>query len=455
MYRHAPINAILVMLTSSILFAQTTIPGGYVSGTWTENGSPYLIQGDITIHTDSTLNIEPDVDVVFQGHYIFIVNGVLQAIGTETDSISFFAADTITGWKGISFREPGTGQITFSKIRYVRSDEYYVSAIYCGSSRHVTIAHCEIVNNTGYYGGGIWLEPSYGANFTISYCTISHNEAIYKGGGIYGGGTGTIEYCVISENYCTVGDYTGGAAYIYSPLDTVFFDHCTISRNVGIYTDGILLENHCLMGCRNCIFEGHDADAISGPVSTVIYCDFFNNGQPIYPSPPGFGELVQVNANGDSCDIYGDIFLDPLFENPEAGNFQLTWTNFPVADTTRSPCIDAGDTAFVLDPDNTLTDIGAFYFHQALPAPSAITDLTISCDTLNTHLLWSPVTTDTSGNPITVSRYVIYASNDPFFVPVPTDSIGFTTPPDTSFTDINAAINAQRFYGVKTVVENQ
>ena len=101
MCRFATINAILVMLTSSILFAQTTIPGGYVSGTWTATGSPYLIQGDITIHTDSTLTIEPDVDVDFQGHYIFIVNGVLQAVGTETDSICFFAADTVIGWKGI------------------------------------------------------------------------------------------------------------------------------------------------------------------------------------------------------------------------------------------------------------------------------------------------------------------------------------------------------------------
>jgi hypothetical protein len=29
-----------------------------------------------------------------------------------------------------------------------------------------------------------------------------------------------------------------------------------------------------------------------------------------------------------------------------------------------SPCIDAGDPNLPLDPDNTIADIGAFYFHQ-------------------------------------------------------------------------------------------
>ena len=221
----------------SDISADTIIPGGSVSGTWTAAGSPYLIQGDITIHDDSTLNIEPGVEVNFQGHYIFTVNGEIQAIGTETDSISFFAANTVIGWKGISFLYPGTGRIEFSTVQYVRSNEYYVSAIFCGSSEHVTIAHCLIANNTGYNGGGIWLEPSYGANFTISHCVISHNEAGYsylnKGGGIYGGGTGIIEYCVISENICLGSENSGGAAYIYSPANIVIFDHCTISRNDG------------------------------------------------------------------------------------------------------------------------------------------------------------------------------------------------------------------------------
>lgn len=349
---------LLLSCTVSDLLAQTVIPGGYVSGIWTADGSPYLIQGDITVHSDSTLTIEPDVDVNFQGHYILTVNGELQAVGTEAGLISFVAADTVIGWKGITFFGTGIGQIEFATVQYVRSNEWGVSAIFIASTGHVTIAHSEIVNNTGYYGGGIWMEPSYGANFTISYCNISRNEAIWKGGGIYGGGVGTIEYCVISENYCTVGDYSGGAAYIYSPLNTVIFDHCTFSRNDGSIVDGIRLDSQSLMTIRNCIFEGHTNVAISASADSIVtYCDFYNNGVDIYPSPPGFGDLVEVNANGDSCDVFYNLFLDPMFADAENGDFHLQ---------EDSPCIDAGNPESPCDPDSTICDMGALYYDQSV-----------------------------------------------------------------------------------------
>jgi hypothetical protein len=35
--------------------------------------------------------------------------------------------------------------------------------------------------------------------------------------------------------------------------------------------------------------------------------------------------------------------------------------------TAGSPCIDAGDTLFALDPDSTITDMGAYYFDQRTP----------------------------------------------------------------------------------------
>jgi len=296
------------------------------------------------------------VHVNFQGHYIFIVNGELQAVGTEADSICFFAADTVIGWKGISFGEPGIGQIAFATVQYVRSNEWGVSAIYCGTSGHMTIAHSEIKNNTGYYGGGIWLDPTWGANFTISHCNISHNEASQYGGGIYGGGTGIIEYCVISDNICLGGYNSGGAAYIYSPINIVIFDHCTFSRNDGVISDGIRLDPQSLMTCRNCIFEGHRTWAIFGSAdSIVMYSDFYNQGFDINPPPPGFGDLVEINVNGDSCDIYGDIFFDPLFENPDNCDYHLL---------EDSPCIDAGNPDSPCDPDSTICDMGAFYYDQ-------------------------------------------------------------------------------------------
>jgi len=99
----------------------TDIAAGNVSGTWTLANSPYYINGEITIPNDSTLTIEPGVEVVFLGHYKFNVQGRLLAVGTEQDTIRFGAADTQTGWHGIRFDSTAstndTSKIVYSVLR--------------------------------------------------------------------------------------------------------------------------------------------------------------------------------------------------------------------------------------------------------------------------------------------------------------------------------------------------
>ena len=80
---------------------------------------------------------------------------------------------------------------------------------------------------------------------------------------------------------------------------------------------------------------------------------------------PGFEELVAVNANGDSCDIYSNIFLDPLFYSTTGDSAYYLAAN--------SPCIDAGDPNSPPDPDWTVADIGALYFDQSGLTPVAVT----------------------------------------------------------------------------------
>jgi len=102
--------------------AQTNIPGGNVSGTWTVAGSPYLIQASIMIPNDSTLTIEPGVTVNFQGTYKMYVQGRVIAIGTATDTIIFTATDTTNGWRGIRFdNTPATNDSSkffYCKLQY-------------------------------------------------------------------------------------------------------------------------------------------------------------------------------------------------------------------------------------------------------------------------------------------------------------------------------------------------
>ncbi|MBL7192058.1 hypothetical protein ISS30_10210 [bacterium] len=67
--------------------------------------------------------------------------------------------------------------------------------------------------------------------------------------------------------------------------------------------------------------------------------------------------MNSVNANGDSCDAFFNIFEDPLFYS--------TFGDSAFYLTENSPCIDAGDPESPLDPDSTIADIGAIYYNKA------------------------------------------------------------------------------------------
>ncbi|MCF7867662.1 MAG: T9SS type A sorting domain-containing protein [Candidatus Cloacimonetes bacterium] len=51
----------------------------------------------------------------------------------------------------------------------------------------------------------------------------------------------------------------------------------------------------------------------------------------------------------------GEIHQDPFFVDPVNGDYHLQ---------SNSPCIDAGDPYLPFDPDGTISDIGAYYYHQ-------------------------------------------------------------------------------------------
>jgi hypothetical protein len=97
----------------------------------------------------------------------------------------------------------------------------------------------------------------------------------------------------------------------------------------------------------------------------VDYCDIYGNSGGAFGGnvPTALGEPVTTNANGDSCDIYYNIFLEPMFADTAAGDFHLL---------RGSPCIDAGDPTLPFDPDSTIADIGAFYFDQSATEPPVV-----------------------------------------------------------------------------------
>jgi len=481
----------IFLFLSQVAFSQTTIPGGYVSGTWTAAASPYNIHGDITIHADSILIIEPGVDVIFQNFYGITVEGALIANGTRQDSISFTAADTVIGWQGLEILQTAdTTHLNHCIIEYGRAtgNDDNGGGIYC-LSRRTDITNCTIQKNEAEgHGGGLYIDVDIGNPPRISNCGVYKNYATSSGGGIFYDGpaiilndcnvvhnicqdrgagiycfgwlNGRIEInnCIFEYNTARYGTGNGGGIYLHNGAGQgIFISECQFLTNNadnnggGIYIDyaiqdvlidkchfydnycptaggfggsaicaygGNLVVSHCIFDenisieggtyfcsgssqsrIESCTFTNNvnynlqgiirlwsDATLVNTIVSgsrggtagiifytgifQVNHCDFSNNSGVNFAGsniPSGIGELVNINANGDSCDIYSNIFLDPLFADTTNGDYRITWANWPIADSTKSPCIDAGDPASPKDPDNTVADIGAFYFNQMRP----------------------------------------------------------------------------------------
>ncbi len=237
-----------LLLIITLSFADTTIPGGDVSGEWTSAGSPYYIDGEINIPVSDMLTIQPGVEVRFNGHYKFIVFGKILAEGTEQDSILFTSADT-TGfsnfnstdgsWHGLRFMSNNyNGQensiLNRCRIEYAKTPhdtgsnaERQGGGIYINLSSNLEITNCEISDNVADYGGGIYIWES---SPILSGLTIKNNYGRYDGGGIIFSGENTSptwENSVISRNSCY---YNGGGIFCCSE-SSLFLNNVVINEN--------------------------------------------------------------------------------------------------------------------------------------------------------------------------------------------------------------------------------
>ncbi|MFQ5870230.1 MAG: hypothetical protein ACE5JC_10040, partial [Candidatus Zixiibacteriota bacterium] len=80
---------VAVVLLFPLTANATQIGPGPVSGHWYASGNPYNVLGFIRVDDGYTLTIHEGVEVVFHADTQLRVFGLLEAIGTEQDSIFF------------------------------------------------------------------------------------------------------------------------------------------------------------------------------------------------------------------------------------------------------------------------------------------------------------------------------------------------------------------------------
>ena len=251
---------ILILTICLSLFAETVIPAGEVSGVWDLEGSPYLIDGDIIIPNESSLVIEPGVDVIFNGFYNLTIYGVINAIGNETEYINFTVADT-TNWNNFEADEGKWNGITMIGNG--------------GDQESSNFDFCTFSYSKAEAGGAVRTNFK---NVSFQNSTFYRNFSNYDGGAIYTDGYATLRNLIIYENYANEGS--------------------------GIYLLGGLLENCKIV---NNISASASGCAIYAVESMIIGCLIANNnslGLYYYGDVPTYGILNNTFANNLGRDVH-------------------------------------------------------------------------------------------------------------------------------------------------------
>lgn len=342
---------------------------GYLSGQLTQG--IYKVSGNITVAQGETLEIEAGTQLLFIPGIEFCIEGQLFANGNETDSIIFSRYDEGTTWGGIKFHDDESSQVSYARIDH--AENYGIKVLNENVDNDEKIEICNTVirdNGIGIYTNvvnaefynlevygntecGIYTYDPDGAiyfakNLKISNCNLYDNSSSTGEGAIYLSVL-TYSYYINIINCNIYGNYSSSGAI-------------TVFDVIPYMANNNIVNNYC--------YGVYNGDyATNTDQSYIGYNNVFNNTSGNYRNPPEYvGDIITMNQNGDSCDAFLNIEMDPLFVDVENYNFHLL---------DGSPCIDAGNNDSVyLDFDhennerildgnnngNAIVDIGAYEY---------------------------------------------------------------------------------------------
>lgn len=294
---------------------------GKVSGNWDEDTVGVI--ADIFVPNGESLVIFPGTVVEFQGSFVFNVEGSLQAMGHNTDSIRFQVADTTGfhvdsipdgGWKGIRFNhnritnEPSVFyRCRFAFGKNVSADPLTGNggAISIRAYDGVSVDECLFVSNfASCNGGAIALDSAdisiYRSTFSGNRCGLPVSPWGYGGAISSDHSSPEIHWNVFTGNASTG---IGGAL-------SVRYNDCNIYNN-------IFTENYSALGGALGIMH---IPEISHRVNTNFFGEntalFFGGGiTSIDASPVYINNTIRNNVASYGGGFYCKDSVSPDFYN--------------------------------------------------------------------------------------------------------------------------------------------
>ncbi len=231
---------------------------------------------------------------------------------------------------------------TLRNLRITSSHSSYGGGIGCLNNSSPFINNVTLIGNNASYGGGIYCWNN--SSPYLRNVRISGNFA-NDGGGI----TCSDSSNPIFENVLVVQNsaaYGGGVCILFS--SSPVFKNVTIANNSSsLSLGGIYCNSSLSPSLINSIVW-------SNPLAAVYFATI-NSPNSItvsYSDIEGGRSGIKDNNHGTVNWLNGNINSNPLFQNPETGNFRLQ---------LGSPCINKGDSAAIYnDYDGSRNDMGAY-----------------------------------------------------------------------------------------------
>jgi hypothetical protein len=309
---------------------------GYLSGTY--DVAQYRISGDITIADGDTVYLDAGTEFLFDSEVNFNIYGTLKAIGTESDSIIF---DNYGEERWSGFRLENASDATeFSYVRITGSEKIQENGFFVNNgggmnliNSNPILSHVLISDNmVGMlsFGGGMYLQSS---NPILTHVTITNNTA-NSGGGMYlcDYSNPTLTHVTITNN---TSDFFGGGMHLWDYSNPTLTNVTITNNTAGALGGGIHFEGSNSLLTNSIVWD-------NSPESIYLTSD----EEPIITYSD-----IEGGWEGE-----GNIDLDPLFTDPENGDYTLQ---------EGSPCINAGIVIENMEYYGSAPDMGAYEFGES------------------------------------------------------------------------------------------